>query len=130
MMDNYSASAASNQYARMLQQTRGARDRIRTIADYDDAMPQVVRGYSARNLTSPNVRSGLFARAMRDFATKRARSLADYDTAHQEQMRQYDLNDANYASQFGAGIADLEGDKAREIAEAARQLFAYRSGAA
>jgi hypothetical protein len=46
-----------------------------------------------------------------------------------EQMRGFDLEDARLLQQYRQMLGDLEADKAREIANAARQLFAFRAGA-
>ena len=128
-MEGYSATAAANQYSRTLGQQRGARQRAQALRQYEQAAPRVVRGYSQRNLVSPNVRSGIFNRAMQDFGSERARSMSDFDMEQSQQMRGYDLEDARLLQQFRAQLGDLEQDKAREIADAARQLFAFRAGA-
>jgi hypothetical protein len=128
-MEGYSATAAANQYSRTLAQQRGTRARQNALRQYEQAAPRVVRGYSQRNLVSPNVRSGIFNRAMQDFGSERARSMSDFDLAQSEQMRGFDLEDARLLQQFRQQLGDLEQDKAREIADAARQLFAFRAGA-
>ena len=127
--EGYSATAAANQYSRTLGQQRGARQRAQALRQYEQAAPRVVRGYSQRNLVSPNVRSGIFNRAMQDFGSERARNMSDFDLAQSEQMRGFDLEDARLLQQYRQQLGDLEQDKAREIADAARQLFAFRAGA-
>lgn len=128
--ENYASTAAANQYARMLAQQRGARQRQTALRQYEQAQPQLVRAYSQRNLVSPSVRSGIFSRAMQEFASERARGLSEFDLAQAEQMRQMDLQDAQIQQQYRQALADLEAEKAREIANAAAQLFAFRAGAA
>jgi hypothetical protein len=127
--ENYAAQAAANQYSRTLSQQRGARQRQDALRQYERAQPQLVRAYSQRNLVSPNVRSGIFSRAMQEFAGERARGLSDFDMGQAEQMRGFDLEDARLLQQYRQMLGDLEADKAREIADAARQLFAFRAGA-
>jgi hypothetical protein len=128
--EGYSATAAANQYSRTLAQQRGARQRMQALRQYETAQPQLVRGYSQRNLVSPSVRSGLFSRAMQEFGSERARGLSEFDLGQAEQMRGFDLEDARLLQQYRAALGDLEAEKAREIADAARQLFAFRAGAA
>lgn len=128
--ENYAATAAANQYARTLSQQRGARQRQTALRQYEQAAPQLVRAYSGRNLVSPAVRSGLFSRAMQEFGQERARGLSEFDIGLQEQMRGFDLEDARLLQQYRQMLGDLESEKAREIADAARQLFAFRAGAA
>lgn len=129
-MENYASTAAANQYARTLSQQRGARQRQTALRQYETAQPQLVRAYSQRNLVSPNVRSGIFNRAMQEFASERARGLSEFDLGQQEQMRQFDLEDARLLQDYRRAMGDLEAEKAREIANAAAQLFAFRAGVA
>jgi len=127
--EGYAATASANQYSRTLAQQRGSRARQNALRQYQQATPELVRGYSQRNLVSPNVRSGIFNRAMQEFGSERARNMSDFDMGQSEQMRGYDLEDARLLQQFRSQLGDMEQDKAREIADAARQLFAYRAGA-
>lgn len=129
-MENYAANAAANQYARTLSQQRGERTRLAALRQYEQAAPQLVRGYSQRNLVSPAVRSGLFSRAMQEFGSERARNLSDIEQMQQQDLRQMDLQDAQMLAQYRSALGDLEAEKAREIANAAAQLFAFRAGAA
>lgn len=128
--ENYASTAAANQYARMLSQQRGARQRQAALRQYETAQPQLVRAYSQRNLVSPNVRSGIFNRAMQEFASERARGLSEFDLNQAEQMRGFDLEEARTLQQYRQALGDLEAEKAREIANAAAQLFAFRAGVA
>jgi hypothetical protein len=43
------------------------------------AQPQVVAGYSRRGLVGPNVKSGIFAKGLQDFAKQRARTFSEFD---------------------------------------------------
>ena len=129
-MENYASTAAANQYARTLSQQRGARQRMEALRQYERAQPQLVRAYSQRNLVSPNVRSGIFNRAMQEFASERARGLSEFDLGQAEQMRQFDLEDARTLQEYRRALGNLEAEKAREIANAAAQLFAFRAGVA
>ena len=126
--ENYAATAAANQFARTLSQQRGSRQRQAALRQYEAAQPQLVRGYSQRNLVSPSVRSGLFSRAMQEFGQERARGLSEFDLGLSEQMRGFDLEDARLLQQYRNALGDLEAEKAREIADAARQLFEFRAG--
>jgi hypothetical protein len=98
--------------------------------EYNKAQPQVVAGYSRRGLVGPNVRSGLFARGLQDFAKQRARSFSEFDQGQQEQQRMYDLTEAQRLEAFRNQLADMESEKAQTIADAARQLYQRRMGVA
>jgi len=125
----YAATGAMNAYANFLSQQRGTRGRQDMMQQYDKAQPQVVSGYSRRGLVGPNVKSGIFARGLQDFAKQRAQSFGEFDQGQQEQQRGYDLGEAQRLEAFKNQLADMESEKAQTIADAARQLYARRAGA-
>lgn len=125
----YGAAGAMNAYANFLSQQRGARERRGITEQYDKAQPRVVAGYSRRGMVGPNVRSGLFARGLQDFAKQRARTYSEFDQGQQEQQRGYELGEAQRLEAFRNQLADMESEKAQAIADAARQLYARRAGA-
>ena len=125
----YAAIGAMNAYANFLAQQRGNRERQGIMEQYNKAQPQVVAGYSRRGMVGPNVRSGLFARGLQDFAKQRARTFSEFDQGLQEQQRAYDLGEAQRLEAFKNQLADMESEKAQTIADAARQLYARRAGA-
>ena len=125
----YAATGAMNAYANFLSQQRGNRGRRDMMEQYNKAQPQVVAGYSRRGLVGPNVKSGIFAQGVQDFAKQRARSLGQFDQGQQEQQRGYDLGEAQRLEAFKNQLADMESEKAQTIADAARQLYARRAGA-
>ena len=124
----YGTTGAMNAYANFLSQQRGTRQRRGMTEQYDKAQPQVVAGYSRRGMVGPNVKSGLFARGLQDFAKQRARTLSEFDQGQVEQNRAYDLGEAQRLEAFKNSLADMESEKAQTIADAARQLYARRAG--
>ena len=122
----YAATGAMTAYANFLSQQRGTRDRTNMMHQYDKAQPQVVSGYSRRGLVGPNVKSGIFARGLQDFAKQRAQSFGEFDQGQQEQQRSYDLSEAQRLEAFRKQLADMESEKAQTIADAARQLYQRR----
>ena len=125
----YAATGAMNAYANFLSQQRGNRGRRDMMEQYNKAQPQVVAGYSRRGLVGPNVKSGIFASGLQDFAKQRAQSFGDYDRGIAEEQRGYDLGEAQRLEAFKNQLADMESEKAQTIADAARQLYARRAGA-
>jgi hypothetical protein len=125
----YGTTGAMNAYANFLSQQRFNRDRQNLNEQYDKAAPQIVTGYSRRGMVGPNVRSGLFARGLQDFAKQRARTFSEFDQGQQEQQRMYNLTEAQRLESFRNQLADMESEKAQTIADAARQLYARRAGA-
>jgi len=125
----YAATGAMNAYANFLSQQRGTRDRTNMMQQYDKAQPQIAAGYARRGLQGPNVKSGIFARGLQDFAKQRAQGLQQFDQGQMESNRAYDLTEAQRLEAFRNQLADMESEKAQTIADAARQLFANRVGA-
>ena len=124
----YAATGAMNAYANFLSQQRGTRDRTNMMDQYNKAQPQVAAAYSRRGLQGPNVKSGIFARGLQDFAKQRAQGLQQFDQGQLEGQRGYDLGEAQRLEGFKNQLADMESEKAQTIAEAARQLYANRMG--
>lgn len=124
----YAATGAMNAYANFLSQQRGARERTNMMDQYNKAQPQIVSGYARRGLVSPNVKSGIFARGLQDFAKQRAQSLQQFDQGQMESNRGYELGEAQRLEAFKNQLADMESEKAQTIADAARQLYQRRVG--
>ena len=124
----YGATGAMNAYANFLSKQRGTRQRRGMTEEYDKAAPQFVSAYSRRGLVGPNVKSGIFAKGMQDFAKQRARTFSEFDQGQTEQQRGYDLGEAQRLEAFRNQLADMEMDKASTIADAARQLYERRVG--
>jgi hypothetical protein len=127
-VSQYGTTGAMNAYANFLSQQRGNRERQNMVRQYDEAQPKIVSGFSRRGLVGPNVRSGLFARGLQNFAKQRARTFSEFDQTQQEQQRMYDLTEAQRLESFRNQLADMELEKAQTIADAARQLYARRMG--
>ena len=127
-VSQYGTTGAMNAYANFLSQQRGNRERQNMVRQYDEAQPKIVSGFSRRGLVGPNVRSGLFARGLQNFAKQRARTFSEFDQGQQEQQRMYDLTEAQRLESFRNQLADMELEKAQTIADAARQLYARRMG--
>ena len=125
----YAATGSMNAYAQFLSKQRGSSSRRNMMEEYDRAQPQIAAGYARRGLQGPNVKSGIFARGLQDFAKQRARGLQEFDQGQQESNRAYDLTEAQRLESFRNQLADMESEKAQTIADAARQLFANRVGA-
>jgi hypothetical protein len=124
----YGATGAMNAYAQFLSQQRGTRERTNMMDQYNKAQPQIVSGYARRGLQGPNVRSGIFARGLQDFAKQRAQGLQEFDQGQLESQRGYDLGEAQRLEGFRNQLANMESEKAQTIAQAARELYANRMG--
>ena len=125
----YAATGSMNAYAQFLSKQRGSSSRRNMMEEYDRAQPQIAAGYARRGLQGPNVKSGIFARGLQDFAKQRAQGLQQFDQGQMESNRAYDLSEAQRLESCRNQLADMESEKAQTIADAARQLFANRVGA-
>ena len=103
----YAATGAMNAYAQFLSKQRGSSSRRNMMEEYDRAQPQITAGYARRGLQGPNVKSGIFARGLQDFAKQRARGLQEFDQGQQESNRAYDLTEAQRLELFRNQLADM-----------------------
>ena len=124
----YGATGAMNAYANFLSQQRFNRDRQNLNEQYDKATPQVVSSFSRRGLVGPNVKSGLFAKGVQDFAKQRAKTISDFNQGQEESQRSYDLGEASRLEAFKNQLLNMESEKASSIADAARELYQRRMG--
>ena len=127
-LQNYASTGAMEAYKNFLSQQRGQRNLADLSQQYEKAAPQVVAGYGRRNLVAPSVRSGVFNRALSEFAKERISKQAEAQRALAEQQQGYELLQRQLADQFGQNIADLEAEKARQIEEDARALLGFTGG--
>ena len=127
-LQNYASTGAMEAYKNFLSQQRGQRNLADLSQQYEKAAPQVVAGYGRRGLVAPSVRSGVFNRALSEFAKERISKQAEAQRALAEQQQGYELLQRQLADQFGQNIADLEAEKARQIEEDARALLGFTGG--
>lgn len=130
----FSQEAALNAYRRYLAETAGQRP----ITQLQEAafkttsggglgeVPKLTSSYARRGLQGQGVRSGIYNRALGQYASDRARNLGYAQTDLANQLRGYDLGQAQGLANYQTGLANLESDKARQIAADAQALLALR----
>jgi hypothetical protein len=128
LMDQYASTGASNAYSNFLSQQRGQRNLADMAKGYEKAQPQIRTSMAKRGVYTPNVQSGIFKKALQEFAQERINqtSQAQQDLAQQNAM--FDLGQAQLAGNYKVGIQDLEAEKARQIEQDALELMRLRSG--
>lgn len=128
LMENYAATGAANTYGNFISKQGQARNFADLQEDFKKAAPKIVSGYGRSGMLTPNVRSGAFNKAMREFAKERIKteSRAQQDMAQSDQ--QYGLGMAQLGAGYRGSLADLEAEKAREIEQTAAELLRLRSG--
>jgi len=134
LQTNYAQQQALNAYRRYLAETTGQRP----ITQLQEAafkttsggglgeVPKLTSSYARRGLTGQGVRSGVYNRALGQYANDRARALGYAQTDLANQLRGYDLGQAQGLENYQQGLADIESNKARQIAADAAALLALR----
>ena len=124
--DDYATKSATNAYSRFLSQQRGDRNIADYSRDFTRKMPSLTAAYGRRGLAGGGVQSGVYGRAMQnyvgDYQQQMSRAYAD----QAQEGRQYDLSEAQLTSARDKALADMETDKAKEIALAASYLSALK----
>ena len=122
--DQYARQTANNAYARFLSQQRGDRGIADFRQDFSRKAPKFTASFGQRGLTGGGVRSGSYQRALQNYLGDYTRDLGRAHEDQQQSLRQYDLNDADYATARNSALADIEMEKARQIAMTAENLRA------
>lgn len=128
LLQNYGSNAAMQAYSRFLAEESAGRQRADLTKQYERAVPKVMRAYGSRGLAGPRVTSGIQRQGLQDFATQRITDFGDLMRQSAESQRQYDLQSAGLQSQLQQQLADLEAEKARQIAIDAQLILQSRSG--
>lgn len=135
LQESYAQNAALNAYRRYLAETAGQRPitqleeqpfKFGVGQGYLGELPKITSSYAQRGLQGKGVRSGIYNRALSQYASDRARNLGYAKTDLASQMRGYDLADTQALSSYQQGLADLEANKARQIAADAQALLSLR----
>ena len=128
LMDQYASTGSANAFGNFVSQQRGQRNLADMSRGYEKAAPKVVSNFGRAGMLSPTVKSGAFAKAMREFAKDRIRetSRAQQDLSQEQNM--FELGQRQLQSNFNVGLQDLEAEKARQIEQDALELMRLRSG--
>lgn len=124
--NKYTQSAASNALGRFIGQQRGNRGIADYQTDYKRKMPSYVASYGQRGLAGSGVRSGVYNTSMRNYVGDYSQNLNRLYADQQTEGNQYDLNTANFEADRQQALADIETNKARDIANAAAYLNALK----
>jgi hypothetical protein len=127
-LENFAAEGAMNAYKNTLSQQRGQRDLAQFKTTAQKQVNPFVAGFGRRGVATPNVKSGIFANAMQEYAKERIRQQSNMERDLAEQGYGYDLEQKQALARYNQNLLDLEADKARQIEDDARQLLAMRSG--
>lgn len=122
---NYAQRSAMGTYNRYLAETRGQRP----ILDLEEAafgarkeVPRLTASFGRRGLQGSGVKSGVYSKALSDYAVQRARNLGYAKEDLASTLRGYDLGQAGYKQEYEDTLAEIERKKAADIAADARAL--------
>lgn len=124
--EDYSTRAATNAYSRFLSQQRGQRNIADYTRDFGRKAPNLTASYARRGLAGPGVQSGVYGRAMQNYVGDYQQNLSRQYADQAGEARQFDLTGAQLAAARDRALADMETDKAKEIAAAASYLSALK----
>ena len=120
------AALARNAYTRFLAQQRGNRARFDLSREYEAATPKFVSQYSRRGLAGPGVQSGVYSKALTDFAQRQVERQNQIGQQEAEDIWQADWERGDIMNRYNRQLAELEAEKERAIANAAATLTAWK----
>ena len=123
---DYGSKSAINAYSRFLSQQRGERGINDYTKSFQRSMPKYTAQYGRRGLTGSGVRSGVYQNAMKNYLGDYNQNLNRMYSDQATEGRQYDLTEAQLTTARDRALADMETDKAKEIALAASYLSALK----
>lgn len=125
--DDYAARMASNTFARTLAQQRGNRQLSMLTQDFKRQTPSFLAGFGQRGFSgSGGVQSGVMQRSMQNFVGDFTQNYGFAQNDLTSQLRQFDLTGTQLGAQRSGSLADIELQKARDIAYAAQNIEALR----
>lgn len=122
----YAAGMAGNTYSQTLARNRGNRALSFMQTDFSRSVPRFSASFGQRGFGGGGVQSGVMQRAMSNYLGDFQRSYTSGQQELTDQLRQYDLTAAQMGAQRTSALADIELQKAREIALAAQNIEALR----
>ncbi len=129
LQTSFAQQQALNTYRRYLAETAGQRPitQIQEAAfGIQKQVPRLTANYGKRGLQGMGVRSGVYSKALGDYASERARQLGYAQSDLANQLRGYDLAATQGLESYQESLKDLESNKARQIAADAAALLELR----
>lgn len=116
--DDFAAKRAANTFSRTLSQRRGSRN----VADYQQNFRRQLPGFQANYANRGLGNSGVYQRALQNYSGDYSQGLGRLQEDQQAEEYQFGLDDASLISQRDRALADLEMQKANEIAMTAYHI--------
>src|SRR5262245_21468276 len=119
---DYSTQAATNAYGRFLSQQRGER----TLGDLRRGFQREIPSYRAtfgqRGLAGPGIQSGVQRQSMANYVGDYMRQYGQTAQDLTQQLQQFDLTEQQLGAFRQQSLADLEAQKAEQIANDAQAI--------
>ena len=122
----YAAGMAGNTYSQTLSRNRGNRDLSMMKTGFQRGIPNFTSSFAQRGFGGGGIRSGAMQRSMSNYLTDFQRSYSGAESDLADQLRGFDLSAAQMGAQRTSALADIELQKAREIAFAAQNIEALK----
>lgn len=122
---DYAAGMAANTYSQTLSRNRGNRELSLMQSSFKRGVPGFTSTFGQRGFGG-GTKSGVMQRSMSNYLTDFQRDYSTQQSELTDSLRQYDLQAAQLGSQRTSALADIELQKAREIAFAAQNIEALR----
>jgi len=122
----YGAQSAMSAYQKFLAQTRGQRQQQDYQRNVEQTLPRLTSAYGRRGVYGQGVRSGIYRRGLEQFGMETARQRGFMSEDLENALRGYDLQQQLALRNYEQNLADLEAEKARQIAADAAALLELR----
>ena len=125
--EQYGVESANNAYTRFLSQQRGERDLAGMQRNYQRSFPGFRAGQAQRGMSGGGISSGVINQAMSRYMGDYTRSYGQAQNDLTESLRQFDFNQSRLTAGRDNALAEIDLEKAREIAFAAQNIEQLRS---
>ena len=119
---DYGNQSATNAYGRFLSQQRGERGLGEMNRQYQRQYPTYKAQYGQRGLAGAGVQSGVQRQAMSNYVGDFMRNYGWQQQDLTQQLQQYDMQQNNLNAFRQQSLADLEAQKAQQIANDAQAI--------
>lgn len=124
--DEYAGKKVAADFGRFTSQQRFARDKSDYTRSFRRGQSGFMNNFAQRGMTGGGVRSGAFERALSNRVGDFQRNMGRMEVDQQQASQGFDLQNAQIDAWRNSALADLEMEKAREIAMAALNIQAIR----
>jgi hypothetical protein len=124
---DYGNQTATNAYGRFLGQQRGQRNLNDMSRNFGRQYPTYKAQFGQRGMGGPGIRSGVQHQAMTNYLGDYAQQYGRAQQDMTQEAQQYDANQQRFGAFRQQSLADIEAQKAQQIANDARALEYLRS---